>query len=109
MNAKPNQRRSSGDATTKAVRDFIRAGGRILITPDGELTEGGGLPRGFTHGSVAEADEYLRAGRAYLVARATRGGDARIMRAVRRLGRRTENGWLALGTSGASTRKRGLH
>jgi hypothetical protein len=109
MSMKTEQRRPSGGSTTKAIRDFIRAGGRILITPYGELTEAGGLPRAFTHGSAAEADEYLRAGRAYLVARATHGGDARIIRAVRRLGRRTENGWLALGTSGASTRKRGLH
>ncbi|WP_232493625.1 hypothetical protein [Novosphingobium kaempferiae] len=109
MSMKTEQCRPSGSATTQAIRDFILAGGRIIITPDGELTEGGGLPRAFTHGSVAEADEYLRAGRAYLVARTTHGGDARIMRAVRRLGRRTENGWLALGTSGASIRKRGLN
>ena len=40
--------------TTRAMRDFLRSGGRILIEPDGKLTEGAGLPRSFTHGSDAE-------------------------------------------------------
>lgn len=40
-----DERRTDAAATTSAVRDFIRTGGRILITPEGELTESGGRRR----------------------------------------------------------------
>ncbi len=82
--------------TSTAIRGFIRAGGRILVTPAGELAEGGGVPWPFISGSEEEAAECLRAGRAYFSDRERPGADKRISRAVRILGRRTANGWLVL-------------
>jgi hypothetical protein len=83
-------------ASIKAMRDFLRTGGRILVTPDGELVEGGGLPRSFTHGTQEEAAECIRAARAYFAARSRSGANDRIKRIVRIVGRRTGNGWLVL-------------
>lgn len=93
--------------TMMAVRAFLKVGGRILVTPSGELIEGGGMPRSYTHASPAAAAEYLRAGKAYSAARRVVAADFQIMRAVRLLGRRTENGWLALDARASSDRKRG--
>lgn len=98
---------TAGSATMRAVRAFLKAGGRILVTPKGELTEGGGMPRSYTHGSSVDTVEWLHAGRAYLAARAMEGGASRILRAVRLLGWRTENGWLGLEARASSNRKRG--
>lgn len=86
-------------ATTRAIRGFIRTGGRILITPEGHLTDGGGLPRAFTHGTaeeVDEVDEVTRAGRAYFDVRHRLRCDRQIKRAARMLGQRTTNGWIVL-------------
>lgn len=83
-------------ATTRAVRDFIRARGRILIDPNGKLTEGGGLPRPFTNGSEAEAEECARASRCYFAVRRRWRSERHIKRAVRMLGTKTSNGWLVL-------------
>jgi hypothetical protein len=93
--------------TSTVIRDFIRAGGRILVTPAGELTEGGGVPWPFISGSDEEAAECLRAGRAYFSVRERAGVDRRISRAVRILGRRTTNGWLVL--EARSEAKESLH
>lgn len=90
-----------------AIRDFIGSGGRILVTPAGELTKGGGVPWPFIDGSDEEAAECLRAGRAYFTARDLPGGERRISRTVRVLGRRTNNGWQVL--EAAAKRKRGIH
>ena len=78
-----DERPVDAGATTRAMRDFIRTGGRILITPEGHVTEGGGVPRALTHGTPEERAEVTRAGR-------------QIKRAARLFGRRTENGWLVL-------------
>ena len=83
-------------ATTRAIRDFIRTQGRILIDPEGNLTEGGGMPRLFTHGSEAEAAECVRASRFYFAVRRRWRSERHIKRAVRMLGTRTSNGWLVL-------------
>lgn len=83
-------------ATTRAIRDFIRTQGRILIDPDGKLTEGGGMPWLFTHGSEAEAAECVRASRCYFAVRRRWRSERHIKRAVRMLGTRTDNGWLVL-------------
>ena len=82
--------------TTTAVRDFLRIGGRILVTPDGRLTEGGGLPQAFINGSQEEQDECRRAGRAYFDLHLRSRAREQIKRAVRMLGRRTDNGWMVL-------------
>lgn len=94
--------------TAGAIRDFIQSGGRILLTPVGELTEGGGVPWPFIDGTDEEAAECLRSGRAYFSARDLPGADQRISRAVRALGRRTDHGWIVL-EADAAKRKRGAH
>jgi hypothetical protein len=82
--------------TTRAIRDFLRSKGRILIDPDGNLTEGAGAPRPFTHGSDADASECARASRFYFAIRRRRHSERQIKRAVRMLGLRTGAGWLVL-------------
>jgi hypothetical protein len=83
-------------ATTRAIRAFIGTQGRILIDPEGNLSEGGGVPRLFTDGSESEAEACVRASRAYFAVRRRWRSERHIKRAVRMLGRRTGNGWLVL-------------
>lgn len=90
-NRAPNPR-----LTTVAIRDFLQADGRILIDPAGRLTEGGGVPRTFSHGTPDEAAESVRASRAYFAMRRRWRSDRQIKRAVRIFGKRTPNGWLVL-------------
>lgn len=82
--------------TTRAIRDFLRTQGRILINPNGDIVEGAGVPRLFTHGSDADAAEVVRASRLYFAVRRRWRSDRHIKRAVRMLGNRTSNGWLVL-------------
>jgi hypothetical protein len=107
MTINTDQSTSTSRRISAAVRDFIRAGGRILVTPTGELTEGGGVPRAFANGSEAEAEECVRACRAYFDVHDLPGADQRISRAVHMLGRRTDNGWLVL--DARRKPKEGLH
>lgn len=93
--------------TAEVIRDFLKAGGRILVTPEGELTEGAGLPWSSTHGTHEEAAECVRAGRTYFAARSQPGANDQIERAARMLGRPTANGWLVL--EARSTAKDSLH
>lgn len=93
-------RRIDPRATTAAVRNFIKTGGRILLTPDGYLDEGDGVPQQFLNGTAEEGAEYMRAGRAYLDVRKRLRSEAQITRAVRMLGKRTENGWIILERKG---------
>jgi hypothetical protein len=90
--------------TTAAIRGFLRTEGRILITPDGKLTEGGGLPRMFADGTDAQADEVLKAARIYFDARRRWRSEAHIKRAVRMLGSRTDNGWIVLQAKASAER-----
>lgn len=83
-------------ATTIAVRDFLLNDGRILITPEGDVTEGGGVPRAFLNGTEHEAAECLRADRAYFSMRKHLRSDRQIKRIVRILGYKTDNGWWVL-------------
>jgi hypothetical protein len=90
-NRAPNPR-----LTTVAIRDFLQVDGRILMDPAGKLTEGGGIPRAFSHGTPDEAAECERASKAYFAMRRRWRSDRQIKRAVRILGKRTPNGWLVL-------------
>lgn len=83
-------------ATTRAIRAFIRTQGRILIDPDGKLTEGSGVPRLFTHGSDTDASDVILASRQYFAVRRRWRSESHIKRAVRMLGNRTSNGWHVL-------------
>lgn len=91
-----DNRPSEPRAVTGAVRNYLRAGGRILIEPDGTLSEGGGLPLAFTHGSDEAAAECIRATRAYYAVRRRWRSEQQIKRAVQMLGSRTSHGWQVL-------------
>jgi hypothetical protein len=82
--------------TTTTIRDYLRMGGRLLITPEGELSEGGGLPRAFIDGTPEALAECIRAGRAYYEMSRRWRSQKQIKRAVRLLGHRTDNGWMVL-------------
>lgn len=91
-----DQRPNDPRGTTHAVRGFLRTGGRILIDPQGKLTEGGGVPRQWLDGDDAARAEVIRASRAYFGARRRWRADRQIMRAARMLGTPTDNGWIVL-------------
>ena len=83
-------------ATTVAMRDFLLAEGRILVAPDGRVTEGGGAPSALLHGTAEEYGACAKATRAYFDLRNRFRADRHIRRAARMLGARTDNGWLVL-------------
>lgn len=95
-----DKRRVDPRATTAAVRDFIKTGGRILLTPDGYLDAGAGVPRQFLHGIAEESAECVRASRTYFDVRQRLRSDSQIKRAVRMLGKPTDNGWIVLERKG---------
>jgi hypothetical protein len=91
-----DERPANPRETMRAVRDWLRAGGRLLLTPEGKLEEGGSVPPALITGTADEAAECRRAGRAYFEARHRWRAGKQITRAVRMLGRRTPNGWVVL-------------
>lgn len=91
-----DERPANPRETTRAVRDWLRAGGRLLLTPEGHLEEGNGVPQALIDGPPDAAAECRRAGRAYFEARHRWRADRQIKRVVRALGARTENGWTVL-------------
>jgi hypothetical protein len=91
-----DHRRANPRATTEAVRDYVRTGGRIMIDPHGDLQEGGSLPRAFFEGTNEDAAAIIRASKAYSKVRRRYRSERQIKRAVRMLGSLTDNGWLVL-------------
>jgi len=91
-----DERPTDPRTTTSAIRDFLLNDGRILITPEGEVTEGGGVPRPFLNGTEYESAECMRANKAYFEMRKRVRSDRHIKRAARMLGRKTDNGWWVL-------------
>lgn len=91
-----DERPTDPKATTVTVRDFLLNDGRILITPEGDVTEGRGVPRPFLAGTDVEAAECTRAGKAYFDMRKRFRSDRQIKRVVRMLGYQTDNGWWVL-------------
>lgn len=84
---------------TAALRGLLDVGGRVLLTPDGEIEEGFSAEVGRRWRADADErdwQEFLAAGRAYFQARATLNSDEHIVRAVRMLGTRHSNGWHSL-------------
>ncbi|MBB3347342.1 hypothetical protein [Sphingomonas sp. BK069] len=77
---------------TQAIRSFLHAGGRILISPTGQIEEAGGR----LAGSDADWHGFLTAGRALWVARTTYDADEHVARAVRILGSKHPSGWRSL-------------
>lgn len=80
---------------TRAIRGFLRVGGRLMIRPDGRLEEGGDMSPYF-HGTDDEAEAFRAANHGYFSMRHRLNADAHIRRVVRALGRRTDNGWMVL-------------
>lgn len=103
-----DERRRNPRATTIAVRDYLRTGGRILLTPERDLEEGAEIPRPLVDGPGSEATECLRAHRAYFDMRKRFRSDEQIRRIIRALGRRTTNGWIVLEAPSSKAPSRGL-
>jgi len=82
--------------TTSAIRGYLLASGRILIDPQGKLTESGGVPRQFLGGIEEEAAQCVRATREYHRVRRRWRSEAQIKRAVRLLGKPAPNGGTVL-------------
>lgn len=82
--------------TTRAMRGFLRVGGRILVTPSGQVTEGGEMPPGWMDGPEWQRLDIAEAQHAYFELRRLYRADRQIKRAARMLGRRTDNGGLEL-------------
>lgn len=96
-----DNRRNDPHLTTLAIRAFLDGGGRILLDPEGHLTEGGSVPAKFVEGSARDADRIMASSRFYYRVRRRWRSDAQIKRAVRLLGQRLSNGWLELAADGA--------
>lgn len=88
-----DKRRTDPRATTIAMRAFIRAGGRILITPDGQIEDKSPVMRDVRDVTAEQRDRALHE---YFDVRTRLRSDAQIKRAARLLGTATENGWLVL-------------
>lgn len=80
--------------TTVAIRGFLRAGGRILISPTGRLEENG-CAKALSL-TDASADEHAAAAHRYFDVRRRQRGARQIRRAVKMLGSNTSNGWIVL-------------
>jgi hypothetical protein len=100
-----DHRRPNPRATTRAIRDYFRTGGRILIDPNGHLREGVGLPKAVIYGANADGDAIVRATKAYSKVRSRWRSERQIKRAVRMLGKPTANGWLVLEAPAAPQRE----
>lgn len=87
IDMRPTDRRK----TTAVLRDFIRAGGRILLNPRGML-EDHCVMRALADTAQQRDDALTR----YLDLRRRYNTDQQIKRAVRLLGAQTENGWRVL-------------
>jgi hypothetical protein len=92
-----DSRPADPQGTTAAIRAFLRTRGRIMIDPRGRLMEGGELPGLILNGTDEQIAECKQATRAYYHARRRWSSEPQIMRAVRMLGTRTDNGWIVLG------------
>jgi hypothetical protein len=90
-----DQRPVDPGTVTRALRDALRAGFRVMLRPDGQI-ETGGDNRILVDGHRADVVERKRALRAYSAASRRPRAHKHIVRAIRLLGRRTDNGWLVL-------------
>ena len=73
--------------TTAALRDFVVAGFRVFIWPDGRIGTSGGMPKEWVHAGRERANEIEQAARRFgRVRRRWRNG-LQIKRAIRMLGK----------------------
>lgn len=78
-----------------ALRGYLAHGGRVLVEPTGELSEGGGIPRWFNDADLPETETAIAAHRTYFGMRDP-AARAKVKRAAMMLGHRTSNGWRVL-------------
>lgn len=82
--------------TTIAVRNFLKAGMRIMVDPNGELSEGGDVLKQAGESSDEQNAQRLQWIRVYFDTRRRWKTSAHIKRAVNMLGRPTADGWMVL-------------
>jgi hypothetical protein len=82
--------------TTTALREFVSAGFRVFLRPDGRLDESRGLPREWLEASAERAEQILSAARRYAKAKRRHRNQPQIGRAVRMLGKLGSNGFIVL-------------
>jgi hypothetical protein len=82
--------------TMEAIRAFVATDGRILIDPQGRLTEGAGIPNGWGRNGEAHDAEIIRSSRAFAAATLCEKPAAQIHRFVAQYGTKTPNGWTEL-------------
>jgi hypothetical protein len=85
--------------TTAALRAFIETGGRLLLTPAGRVSIGGGVPRALIDGTDDEAEACRKATLSFLEVRKRYLADPQVKRALRMFRTRTSNGWHVLETA----------
>jgi hypothetical protein len=81
--------------TTRAMRDYLRIGCRIMLDGDLRVRAGHEVPEAFHSGSEEQAQECLRALKAFKAVRWRHRSEAHIRRAVSMLGK-PQNGWIVL-------------
>lgn len=87
--------------TMTALRDFLAAGFRVFITPQGEIDESGSMPKEWFDGERPRQIEIERASRAFTALRRRPRADEYIARAIRMLGdRREASGFVVLSRRG---------
>lgn len=82
--------------TTAALRDFLAAGFRVFLHPDGRVGTSGGMPREWVKAPPARAAEIEQAARRFDRARRRHRNEPQIKRAIRMLGTVESNGFIVL-------------
>jgi len=82
--------------TTRAVRNFLKAGMRIMIDPNGQLVEGGNVFRRHEDVSDEKYAQRQQWVRVYFDTRRRWRTNDHLKRAVTMLGTPTSNGWIVL-------------
>jgi hypothetical protein len=92
-----DQRPAGIRETMNALRDFLAAGFRVFITPEGKIDESGSMPREWVDAERSRQMEIERAGRAFTRLRHRPCAQKYVRRAIRMLGdRREASGFIVL-------------
>jgi hypothetical protein len=82
--------------TTIALRNFVNAGFRVFVHPDGQLGTSGGMPAEWVNAGAERAHEIEQAAIRFSRTRRRWRNEAQIRRAIRMLGFRADNGFVIL-------------
>ena len=91
-----DERPTDAAATTRAVRDFVKIGGRIMVDPTLKVSESDAVPELWLNGSASDRAEVERASRAYFDMRKRLRADRQLLRIVTMLGTPTHHGWIVM-------------